>query len=97
MRPGISEPTQYAQVADLSVTSWNWDTLNHGKLELFLTYVDADIVMFQGTRWRTRTIPRDGVARDDTITPVRSEWCSRGFEIFSWVGVLDNSAIMHKE
>ena len=31
-----------------------------------------------------RTIPRDGKPKDDTITPVRLEWCSRGYKIFSW-------------
>ena len=74
---------EQTQVTELSITSWNPDTLNHGKLERFLTYFDADIIIFQGTRLRMRTIPRDGKAKDDTITPVRSEWCSRGYKI-SW-------------
>ena len=72
------------QSAELSTTSWNPDTLNHGKLERFLACVDADFFVFQGTRLRMRTIPKDGKARDDTITPVRSEWCSKGYQIFSW-------------
>ena len=79
-----TEPTEQTQVNELSITSWNPDTLNHGKLERFLTYFDADIIIFQGTRLRMRTIPRDRKARDDTITPVRSEWSSRGYNIFSW-------------
>ena len=80
----IDEPMEQTQVTELSITSWNPDTPNHGTLERFLTYFDADIIIFQGTRLRMRTIPRDGKAKDDTITPVRSEWCSRGYKIFSW-------------
>ena len=49
---------------------------------------------FQGTRLRMRTIPRDGKARDDTITPVRSEWCSRGYPVFSWDGTMESSVTM---
>ena len=82
-RTGISEPTQQTQVTELLITSWNPDTLNHGKLERFLIYFDADI-----TRLRTRTTPKEGKAKDDTITPVRSEWCSRGYQIFHGAGVL---------
>ena len=78
------EPMEQTQVTELSIASWNPDTLNHGKLERFFTYFDADIIVFQGTRLRMRTIPRDGKAKDDTITPVRSEQCSRGHNIFSW-------------
>ena len=84
-RPSIiSEPKQQTQSTELSITRWKPDTLNHGKLERFLTYFDADVITFQNTRLRMRTIPKDGKARDDTITPVRSEWCSRGHQIFSW-------------
>ena len=79
-----SELVEQTQVTELSIASWNPDTLNHGKLERFLTYFDADIIIFQGTRLRMRTMPRDGKAKDDTITPVRSEWCSRGYKFFSW-------------
>ena len=79
-----TEPMEQTQATELSITSWNPDTLNHGKLERFLTYFDADIIIFQGTRLGMRTTPRDGKAKDDTITPVRSEWCSRGYQIFSW-------------
>ena len=68
-RTGTSEPTQQTQVTELSITSWNPDTLNHGKLDRFLIYFDADI-----TRLRTRTTPKEEKAKDDTITPVRSEW-----------------------
>ena len=78
------EPMEQTQVTELPITSWNPDTLNHGKLERFLTYFDADIIIFQGTRLRMRTIPRDGKAKDDTITPVRSEWCSRGYRMEQW-------------
>ena len=83
-RQSIIEPTQRTQVTELSITSWNPDTLNHGKLERFLKYFDADITIFQGTRLWMRTIPKDGKGKDDTITPVKSEWCSRVYQIFSW-------------
>ena len=89
-----TEPTQQTQVNELSITSWNPDTLNHGKLERFLTYFDADIIIFQGTRLRMRTIPRDGKAMDDTITPVRSEWSSRGYQIFHGDGTMESAATM---
>ena len=79
-RPSISEPKQQTQ----STEFWNPDTFYHGKLERVLTYFDADVITFQGTMLRVRTIPKDGKARDETITPVRSEWCSRGYQIFSW-------------
>ena len=83
-RPSIaSEPKQQSQSTELSITSWNLDTLNHGKLERFLTDFDADVIIFQGTRFRMRTIPK-GKARDGTTTPVRLEWCSRGYHNFSW-------------
>ena len=75
---------EQTQVTELSITSWNRDILSHRKLERFLTYFDADIIIFQGTRLRIRTIPRDGKAKDDTITPIRSEWRSRGNKNFSW-------------
>ena len=32
------EPMEQTQVTELSIASWNPDTLNHGKLERFLTY-----------------------------------------------------------
>ena len=59
-RPSIIEPMHHTQVTELSITSWNPDTLNHGKLERFLTYLDADTTKFQGTRLRMRSIPKDG-------------------------------------
>ena len=39
------EPMEQTQVTELSITSWNPDTLNHGKLESLLTYFDADIII----------------------------------------------------
>ena len=53
-----TEPMEQTQVTELSITSWNPDTLNHGKLGRFLTYFNADIIIFQGTRLRMRTILR---------------------------------------
>ena len=46
-RPSItSEPKQQTQSTELSITSRNPDTLNHVKLERFLTYFDADVIIF---------------------------------------------------
>ena len=42
-----------------------------------------------------RTTPKDGTARDGTITLVRSDRCPRGCHTSPGVGVLENSAIMH--
>ena len=36
-----SEPMEQTQVNELSITSWNPDTLNRGKIERFLTDFDA--------------------------------------------------------
>ena len=48
-RPSItSEPKQPTKCTELTITSWNLDTLNHGNLERFLTYFDADVFVFQG-------------------------------------------------
>ena len=68
---------------DLLGCRCNPDTLNHGKLERFLDYFDADIIILQGTRLRMRTAPRDGKARDDTTTPVKSGWGSKGYKVIS--------------
>ena len=82
-KPGLVKPTKHAQVTELSITSWNPVTLNHGKLKRLLNYVGADID-FQSARLRLRTMQKDGKAKDDTITPVKSAVCSRRYQIFSW-------------
>ena len=46
-RPRKSEPSQLTLVTELSITSWNPVTLNHCKLERFLTNSDADLSNFK--------------------------------------------------
>ena len=41
-RPSLVEPTKLAQVTKLLITSWNPESIHHGKLERFLNNFDAD-------------------------------------------------------
>ena len=54
----------------------NW-TVSSPILMQILSYFKDKIEYAHDTKRREKT-------KDDTITPVRSEWCSRGFQIFSW-------------
>ena len=91
-RQSITEPTQHTHTQDteLSITSWNPVPLNHGKLERFVTYFDADITTCQGTRLRMRKIPKDGKAEETQSLRLGQNGAQEDIRSFPGAGVLES-------
>ena len=98
-RPSITrEPKQHPQSAELSITSWNPDTLNHGKLERFLTYFDADVIKKSRRKIEDAhdTKRRESQGRHNHFQSGQNG-AQEDIKSFRGAGVLGNSAIMHAE